>query len=152
DDYRRQTHAIDDGMLQRRNIMALFESVVRETKTAARTLRRSPSFSIISILTLALGLGAATTIFTLLDRVVIRPLPYANVDRLAQIATAWPKVKAGTEYGISRGQYFFFKKNSSLIQDMFFYDLGISVLAGDKVHPPERIADVATSANAFALL
>jgi predicted permease len=132
--------------------MVLVESIVREAKTAVRSLLRTPSFAIISVLTLALGLGAATTIFTLLDRVVIRPLPFANADRLVHLSTAWPKLKAGTEFGISRGQYFYFRQNSALLEDMLFYDRGIGVLAGDGSHAPERVSEIETSASAFRIL
>jgi predicted permease len=152
DDYRRQADAIDRGMVQRRNMMTLLESVRREIRHATRALMRSPGFTIISILTLALGLGAATAIFTLLDRVVLRPLPYPNADRLVYIATMWPKLKAGTEFRISRGQYFFFKQNSRLLEDVVFYDMGMTVLDGDGSHAPERISEIETSANAFAHL
>ena len=82
DAYRSEARTIDDSILQRRRQMDVMETLKRETRHAARTLVRSPSFSFIAIVTLALGLGAATTIFTLLDRVVLRPLPYPNADRL----------------------------------------------------------------------
>ena len=111
--YRREARSIDDVILHRRNRMELFDAVRRETRHAARALGRAPSFSLIAALTLALGLGAATTIFTLLDRVVIRPLPYPNADRLIHLGTLWPKVKEGEEYMLSKGQYFYFKKNST---------------------------------------
>lgn len=152
DEYRRQAHTIDDGMLQRRNLMSLLDSLVRELRTALRSLSRSPAFSIIAVVTLALGLGAATTIYTLIDHVVIHPLPYRNADRLVQLATAWPKTKAGTEYGISRGQYFYFKQNSPLLEDVMFYDYGMSVMDGDGSAPPERISEIETSASAFSIL
>src|SRR5689334_9802995 len=73
--------AVDDNILQRSRRMDVMETLVRETRHAVRSLRRSPGFSLIAILTLGIGLGAATTIFTLLDRVVLRPLPYPNADR-----------------------------------------------------------------------
>ena len=123
--YRNETRAIDNSILQRRRNMDVMETLNRETRHAARTLFRSPSFSFIAIITLALGLGAATTIFALLDRVVLRPLPYANPDRLVHIGTFWPKVKAGEEYGIARGQYFYFKKNCQTLSDIAFYDQSI---------------------------
>ena len=118
DAYRQQARHIDDTMLIRRHRMELFETLRRETRHAARALLRAPSFSVITIVTLALGLGAATTIFTLLDRVVIRPLPYPNAERMLHIGTLWPKVKADAEYAISKGQYFYFKKNSTTLADM----------------------------------
>src|SRR5581483_7270503 len=69
--YRRQAQVIDDHIRQRTNRMHLFDAIRRETAHAARALLRAPSFSIIAVVTLALGLGASTTIFTLLDRVVL---------------------------------------------------------------------------------
>jgi len=152
DTYRREARAIDDNILLRRRNMDVMETLKRETVSAARTLRRSPSFSFIAVVTLALGLGAATTIFTLLDRVVLRPLPYPNADRLAHIGTLWPKLKAGEEYGIARGQYFYFKKRSQSIADIAFYDHNVMTVPGDGDHPAERVPEVDVSASTFAIL
>src|SRR5215217_2772365 len=152
DAYRREARAIDDSMLQRRRQMDVMETLKRETGHAVRTLVRSPSFSLIAIVTLALGLGAATTIFTLLDRVVLRPLPYPNANRLIHIGTLWPKVKAGEEYGISRGQYFYFKKHSRVLSNLLFYDRSIMVVPGDADHPTERVPEADVSASTFAML
>ncbi len=132
--------------------MELVDAIRRESRSALRSLRRAPTFSLIAILTLALGLGATTTIFTLLDRVVLRPLPYPNADRLVNIATAWPKLKAGTEFGISRGQYFYFKQHGTTLADIAFYDGGMMVVNGDGVHPPERATEVSASASTFSVL
>ena len=151
DAYRREARTIDDGILQRRRKMDVIETLKRETRHAARTLVRSPSFSFITIVTLALGLGAATTIFTLLDRVVLRPLPYPNTERLIHIGTLWPKSKAGEEYGIARGQYFYFKNRSRSLADIAFYDYSILVVPGDGDHPAERVPEVNVSASSFAM-
>jgi predicted permease len=150
--YRRQARAIDDDMLRRRNRMEMFDAIARETRHAARSLGRAPSFSLIAALTLALGLGAATTIFTLLDRVVIRPLPYPHADRLVHLGTLWPKVKEGEEYMLSRGQYFYFKKNSRVLADIAMYDEDMLVVPGDASHPAERVPEVDVSASVFRLL
>jgi len=151
DAYRREARTIDDGILQRRRKMDVIETLKRETRHAARTLVRSPSFSFITIVTLALGLGAATTIFTLLDRVVLRPLPYPNTERLIHIGTLWPKSKAGEEYGIARGQYFYFKNRSRSLADIAFYDYSIMVVPGDGDHPAERVPEIDVSASTFAM-
>ncbi len=150
--YRREARAIDDVILHRRNRMELINAVARETRHAARSLGRAPSFSLIAALTLALGLGAATTIFTLLDRVVIRPLPYPNAGRLVHLGTLWPKVKEGEEYMLSKGQYFYFKKNSQVFADIAMYDEGMLVVPGDAAHPAERVPEVDVSASTFRLL
>ena len=151
-EYRRQTRAIDDKILQRGRRMDIIETVVREFRHAVRTLRRSPGFSSIAILTLGIGLGAATTIFTLLDRVALRPLPYPNAGRLIHVGTLWPKVKAGEEYGISRGQYFYFKRHSQALSDILFYDRNVMVVPGDGEHPAERVPELDVSASTFSLL
>ena len=150
--YRSEARSIDDDMLSRRARMDLLDAIRREMRHAARSLAKTPSFSLIVVLTLALGLGAATTIFTLLDRVVLRPLPYPNADRLIHIGTLWPKLKADAEYSISRGQYFYFKANSGALANLMLYDEGMLAVPGDGVHPAERVSIVEVSHTAFGML
>ena len=150
--YRQAARDFDRATLGRERRLDLMDSMRREMKHAARSLLRSPSFSVIAALTLALGLGAATTIFVLLDRVVLRPLPYSNAERLVHLGTLWPKVKAGEEYALSKGQYFFFRKNSQSLADILMYDTDGLVVPGDGQHPSERISELEVSANTFGLL
>jgi putative ABC transport system permease protein len=154
DDYRRQTRSIDDSMLHRRTRMEVGDTLRREIGHAARALLRAPSFSVIAILTLALGLGATTAIFTLLDRVVIRPLPYPDADRLIHIGTTWRHEKdAGNdEYAVSRAQYLYFKKESKALANLALYDEDISVVPADGDHPAERVKDAEVSASIFNVL
>jgi hypothetical protein len=56
--------------------------LLRDLSFAWRTLRRSPAFTIASVATIALGVGASTAIFSVANAVLLRPLPYANPDRL----------------------------------------------------------------------
>lgn len=150
--YRQEVRSIDDGMYHRRNRMELRSTISRETRHAFRTLLRTPTFSLIVVLTLGLGLGAATTIFTLLDRVVIRPLPYPNADRMIHIGTMWPKIKVGTEYALSRGQFFYFQKNSRAIAKLGLYSTSTMPVRGDGDHAAERVSTVESSASLFDVL
>ncbi|MDH4044811.1 MAG: ABC transporter permease, partial [Gemmatimonadota bacterium] len=56
-----------------------------DVRYALRTLRANPGFTVVTVLTLALGLGATTAIYTVVDRVLLRPLPYAQADRLVRV-------------------------------------------------------------------
>ncbi|HXU73914.1 MAG TPA: ABC transporter permease [Polyangia bacterium] len=64
-----------------------------DLKYGARLLIRTPVVSLIAILTLALGIGANTAIFTVVHSVVMRPLPYPNADRLVELYTQFPTMK-----------------------------------------------------------
>jgi len=70
--------------------LPFLESLVQDGRFALRQLRRNPSFAITAILTLAIGIGGTTAIFSLLDFVAIRPLPYPNADRLVAIQESLP--------------------------------------------------------------
>ncbi|ADV84648.1 ABC transporter permease [Terriglobus saanensis] len=64
---------------------ATFERLLQDARYAMRQLRRSPAFSLVTMLTLALGIGATTAIFTLVYDVMLRPLPFAQADRIVTI-------------------------------------------------------------------
>src|ERR671930_1966157 len=63
----------------------MLSDVGRDSRYAIRTWKRNPGFAIVAIATLALGIGAATAVFSIIEAILLRPLPYANADRLVAI-------------------------------------------------------------------
>ena len=65
--------------------LALVDSLRQDVSYAFRALRKSPGFSAVAILSLALGIGANTTIFTFVNAVLLRPLPYPDSERIVTL-------------------------------------------------------------------
>src|SRR5258708_1976863 len=69
----------------RMNTLRFFEGALRDARHALRMIRTKPGFSVAALLSLALGIGANTAIFSVLDAVLIRPLPYPGSDALVGV-------------------------------------------------------------------
>ena len=125
-------------------------SLAQDLRYAARSLRRSPGFTIVAIVTLALGLGATAAIFTLLNAVVLQPLPYPEPARLVDIGTRWPGVKPDMRIGISPANYFYFRDHSRTLEDVGVYLTGEFTITGND--RPERVRVAAASAGVLRAL
>ena len=84
--------AVKDEYRARRGVPAL-ETIVQDVRFAAHTLRNRPGFTVVAILTLALGIGGATAIFSVLKAVILQPLPYSDPERLYLIHEVVPQLR-----------------------------------------------------------
>ena len=85
---------------------AILDQVGRELRHAARRLLRSPSFALATVLTLTLAIGANVAIFTLVDRVVLNPLPYGDSRRLLAINNGAPVRNINSGINLSLELYY----------------------------------------------
>jgi len=76
------------------------ETLVADVRYAMRLLSKAPAFALAVVIVIALGIGSNSAIFTLLDKTVIRPLPYADSDRLAML---WEDFSVLVQTGCVRG-------------------------------------------------
>jgi putative ABC transport system permease protein len=96
-------------------------SVPRDLLFAARALRRTPSFTWTAVLTLALGIGATTAIFSVANRVLLEPLPYPEPDRLVQLMS---ESAVGSQPVVSIPKYIIWRSLTGVFQSIAAYDAG----------------------------
>ena len=112
--------------------LELFETVRRDVRHAARALRRSPVFTLVAAATLAVGIGAAIAVWSVLDAVVLRPLAYPEPDRL--VSVLHPATVPGmgeSRWGLSAAGYFHFSDRGRTLADLGAYVTGEATITGD---------------------
>ena len=119
-----------------------------DLKHALRMMRRSPGFTITAVSALALGIGANTAIFTVVDAVLLKPLPYPDPDRVVQLMLKSPQGSGATA---SVPLYNTWRAQDRVLQDVTAYDLGgpgINLSGGDR---PEQVKGIHVSREYFRL-
>jgi putative ABC transport system permease protein len=142
---------IDFSTHRRRALRERLDDVRRNMVFALRQFRRSPGFAFVVTLTLALGIGATTAIYTVLDSVVLRPLPYSGADRL--VSVLHPATVPGngeSKWGMSAGGYFAFRNENHSFEDLGGYRTGsMSLLSGSDA---ELVRQGEITASVFSTL
>ena len=105
---------------------------VADLKYGARLLWRTPVVSLIAILTLALGIGANTAIFTVVHAVVMRPLPYPQADRLVQLYTQFPTMKFD-KFWFSAPEFLELQAQARSYKSIGAYQIGGAPVIGGEV-------------------
>lgn len=126
------------------------DRILRDLRHAWRMFWKRPGFSAVVVLTLALGIGANTAIFSIVHAVLLRPLPYKDPGRLAML---WQEDSAhGVEEGrVSLANFADWKARSHTFESLTCF-VGQTFLLGNQDGPPERMRSARVGAGFFPLL
>jgi len=124
------------------------DDFLQDLRYAARSLRRAPGFAAVAVITLALGIGANTAMFSVLNTYLFRPMPYPQSDQLVQVfrtsihSDSWPH---------SAANFVDFRERNDVFSEMVTYD-GMSPVLTRDGQPAERLQGLSVSGNFFAAL
>jgi putative ABC transport system permease protein len=125
------------------------DDLVRDLRYAVRTLGKSAGFTAVAVLTLAIGIGANTTFFTLVRSILLEPLPFADPGRLVMLFES----TARFPYNVVAGGVFErWQRDAAGFEQMAIYGVGSYNLAGTQEVLPERVDGAKCSWNLFATL
>lgn len=119
-----------------------------EIRHAARMLRRSPGFTAMAVSAIALGIGACTAIFSVVNKVLLEPLPYPEPDRMVQLMTTSP---LGNQSVVSIPKYLIWRDQARVFDCLAAYDIAgpsVSLTGSDR---PEPLRTARVSADYFRL-
>jgi predicted permease len=126
-----------------------WDALKQDLRYAGRALRRNPGFTCVAVLTLALGIGANTAIFSVVNGVLLRPLPYPEPDRLVRVFTSFRG--SGTErYAVSQPEFMDYKGLTHVFENAAAFSGATLTLTGDR--EPERLRGIAATHDLLPVL
>jgi putative ABC transport system permease protein len=126
---------------------AWVSELARDVRLALRTTRRAPAFALAATATLALGIGAATAIFGVVDAAVLRPLPFPEGDRLVHV---WETTPDGDDFSAAAPNYLDFRARSRSFTELAAFRIGELAWSGRR--EPERLQALWASHTLLAVL
>ncbi|MEK6321124.1 MAG: ABC transporter permease [Acidobacteriota bacterium] len=120
------------------------ENIIQDIRYGVRMLLKRPGFTAVAVLALTLGIGANTAIFSVVNGVLLRPLPYPNPDR---IVTIWHPSRGGHTLGLTDLEFFDFREQNHVFEEVAAFATGATSLTGSG--EPERVAATWASAGFF---
>ena len=126
-----------------------FEELVADLRYGARTLRKNPGFATLAVLTLGLGIGANTAIFSVINGVLLKPLPYENGDRLVLLQQSAPLANQ-QNFGISIKELYDYREQLASFEGLVeFHQMSFDLLRRGE---PDRVTTGVVSPNFFDVL
>src|SRR5215831_12458238 len=103
--------------------------VTRPVQRVSRRLLRSPMFTIVTVLTIALGIGANTAIFSVVNGILLKPLPYSEPSRLVSVWQNSTVINL-PDLNVSPSDYFTFREENRSFEQLGMWDGGRSTITG----------------------
>lgn len=123
------------------------ETLIQDLRFGVRLLRKSPGFAIVAVLTLALGIGPTTAVFSVVDTILLSPLPYVHPEQLVLVSES---LGSADTLGVAAGEYLDYRdRNRSFTQSAAYEDDGFNLTGAST---PLRINATRGSASLFPLL
>ena len=124
--------------------------IVKDVAYAARLLRKNPAFAVTAIVTIALGIGASTAIFSVVNAVLLKPLPYAEPERLTLI---WGDMRARNvvDFPFPPGDMYDLRQQADLFEGIAAVSTFKQAISGDDAEPAQVIVAGVTT-NFLSLL
>jgi predicted permease len=132
-----------------RRSFPVVEATLQDLRLGVRMLIKRPSFTGIAVLTLALGIGANITIFSVVNSVLLRPLPYPEADRLVYLWSEAPMQNI-RERASAYANFSEWRNQNKSFEDLAVFDPTVVTLTG--AAEPEQVMSIRASANLFSLL
>ena len=147
---RADTAAVDRRSHKRLEATEALHDLWRSVRLAGRGLRRRPEFSVFALLTLTVALGAFSALYSVLDRLVISPLPYEEAERLVWLDSPVPGVGPDAVWGLSQAGYLDFQDNVESLESIGGFSVSASNLKSDAGPARVRTAagDIESDPNA----
>ncbi|HYR43969.1 MAG TPA: ABC transporter permease [Terriglobia bacterium] len=127
----------------------ILEDLLRDARNAMRNLRRTPGFTVTVVLTLAIGIGANTALFSVIDRLLLRPLPYPQGEQLMMVYETLPLLKL-EHADVSPANWLDWQRESRSFEALAAWSANAMTLTGEG--EPQRLNGQAVSAEFFDLL
>ncbi len=137
-------------LYRERRGLPFLETLLQDIRYGLRMLAKSPAFTSVAVFTLALGIGANTVVFSIVDSVLLRPLPYGHPEQLYIVSESLPHLGGTEEVGVSAAEYFDYRDRNRSFSQVAAYETQGFNLTGEGT--PLRVQAAALSASAFPLL
>src|SRR5688572_6312797 len=125
----------------------MVSNVLRDARYSLRQLRKSPGFSVVAILTLAIGIGAASAMFSVVNGVILRPLPYPQSETLVRVVEIVPQFG---RFSVAPATFLDWRAQNAVFERIAAYSGGSGTFVD--ASGPERLASGAVSWDLFELL